>query len=59
MKTLSSSLMGDRQQKKLWYKKYLAAIHIYEAEGKISSQSYLFQNQKTKGKTKSLKSFEI
>ena len=52
MKTLSSSLMGDRQQKKLWYKKYLAAIHIYEAEGKISSQSYLFQDQKTKGKTK-------
>ena len=59
METLSSTLLGDRQQKKLWYEKYLAAIHRYEAEEKISSQTYLFQKQrKAKLKQKLLKSFE-
>ena len=45
MEALLSSLKGDRQQKKLWWEKYLTAIHRYEAKAKMSSQTYIFQNQ--------------
>ena len=45
VQTLLSSLKGDRQQKRLWQEKYLAAIHRYEAKAKMSSQTYLFQKQ--------------
>ena len=45
MEVLLSSLKGYRQQKRLWWEKYLVAIHRYEAKAKMSIQTYLFQNQ--------------